>query len=169
MDWFSNKNKSSAINEIVKNFERNSTMNDMTDLYDVVKKFIETRQDTSKNKNKDKLHLNINNSDEFNIKMEFVLNNKVIGYTDNSGKITMFEISRDYLKWKSDESRKASSEIIRFRDTNYFINSHGILSNENRYNNQIFDFVEGTTFSNINDVNFVKDNDKKIPVIHLIK
>lgn len=167
MDWFSNKNKSSAINEIVKNFERNSTMDDMSELYDNVKKFIESKQPVTNTK--DKLHLNINNNDEFNIKMEFVLNNKVIGYTDNSGKITIFDVTRDYLKWKSDESRKISPVIVRFRNMNYFINSHGILSNENRYNNQIFDFVEGTTFSNIVDVNFVKDNHNKIPVIHLIK
>lgn len=167
MNWLSNRKKSSIINETIKEFESISPEKDMTELVSVIKKYIDSRKE--KIKTPDKLYLNINDSDEFNIKMEFVLNNKVIGYTDNSGKITMFEISYDYLKWKSNESRKSSSEIVSFRDTNYFINSHGILSNENRYNNQIFDFVEGTTFSNINDVNFVKDNDKKIPVIHLIK
>ena len=167
MNWLSNRKKSSVINDIIKDFESITTEKDMTELLNVIKKYIDQRKE--KIKSSDKLYLNINNDDECNIKMEFILNDNVIGYTDNSGKITMFEISQDFLKWKNNENRKSSSELIIFRDTNYFINSHGVLSNEKRYNNQIFDFVEGTSFSNVGDVNFVIDNDKKIPVIHLIK
>lgn len=165
--WLSNKKKSSVINEIVKEFERISTDNDMLELANLVKNFTELRSDKIKGDNK--MYLNINETDDSDIRLEFILNNKVIGYTDNSGTIKMYEISHDYLKWKSDENRKSSSETIYFRKSSYFINGHGILSNHNRYDNQIFDFVEGTTFSNICDFNFIKNSDNKIPVIHLIK